>query len=142
MYWTVHGSFDKIERASMDGTSRTVLHSTGLADPIGLTLDYETQTLYWVDYTLDNLETSSADGRNRKLLTKVQYPHGLTFFDQKLYWGDSGHHVIDSTHVNSPNSVSAIVSTGNDPYAIHVVSQERQPIAGIDVLLCPARNEN
>lgn len=116
----------------MDGTSRTALHSTGLSAPYGLTLDYDTQTLYWTDYTLDNLESSSADGRNRRLLTRIniQCPYGLTFFDQRLYWGDWCQHVIYSTLVNSPNSANIVISTGNDPYRIHVVSEERQPIRG------------
>ena len=138
MYWTVYGSFDKIERASMDGTSRSVLHSTGLADPFALTLDYATQTLYWMDYSLDNLESSRADGSNRKLVTRVnvQCPYGVAFFNQKLYWGDACHHVIYSTHVNSPNSVSRLSSTENDPYKIRVISPESQPIiTGIAMLI-------
>ena len=133
MYWTDYGTVDRIERASMDGKSRTVLHNTGLSAPYGLTLDYATQTLYWIDYTLDTLESSNADGTNRRLLTRVniQCPYGLTFFDNKLYWGDLCQHVIYSAFVNSPNSASVIVSTGNDPYRIHVVSEESQPIGGL-----------
>ena len=46
---------DTIERASMDGTSRTVLHSTGLASAYGLTLDYDSQTLYWTDRHLNRM---------------------------------------------------------------------------------------
>ncbi len=132
MYWTDYGTIDKIERASMDGTSRTVLHSTGLSAPYGLTLDYNTQTLYWVDYTLDNLESSNADGTNRRLLTRVniQCPYGITFFDRKLFWGDLCQHVIYSTPVDTPNDVSTVISTLDDPYCIHVISEDRQPIRG------------
>ena len=132
MYWTDYGTVDKIERASMDGASRTVLHNTDLSTLYGLTLDYTTQTLYWIDYTLDKLESSNADGTNRMLLTRVniQCPGGITFFDQKLYWGDLCQHVIYTTFVNSPNSVSTLVSTGNTPYRLHVISEERQPITG------------
>lgn len=132
LYWTDVSAYDKIERASLDGTSRTVLHDTGLSSPYGLTLDYDTQTLYWVDYSLDNLETSNADGTNRRVLTKVNVacPYRITFFDQKLYWGDLCHHVIYSTHINSPLSVSTVIATGSDPYCMHMISEERQPIAG------------
>ena len=132
MYWTDYGTLDKIERASMDGTSRTVIHSTDLSTPYGLTLDYDTQTLYWIDYTLDRLESSNTDGSNRRLLTRIniQCPYGITYFDQKLYWGDWCQHVIYSTPVNSPNSATTLISTGNDPYRIHVVSEDRQPITG------------
>ena len=132
MYWTDYGTVDKIERASMDGTSRTVLHSTSLRTPYGITLDYDTQTLYWIDYTLDRLESSSVDGRNRRLLTTVNIrcPYGITFYDQKLYWGDWCQHVIYTISVNSPNSVSTVISTGSNPYRIHVISEERQPTSG------------
>ncbi len=132
MYWTDYGTIDKIERASMDGTSRTVLHSTGLSAPYGLTLDYDTQTLYWVDYTLDNLESSNADGTNRRLLTRVniQCPYGITFFDQKPFWGDHCQYIIYSTPVDTPNDVGTVISTENYPYRIHVISEDRQPITG------------
>ena len=114
----------------MDGTSRSVLHSTGLSETFGLTLDYDTQTLYWIDRSLDILESSGADGSNRRLLTSINIrsPYGITFFDQKLYWGDWGQHVIYSTFVNSTNSASILISTGNDPYYMQVVSEKRQPI--------------
>lgn len=129
MYWTDYGTA-RIERASMDGTSRQVLHSTGLSTPHGLTMDYDSQTLYWLDHTLDRLESSAANGSNRRVLTTLtnQCPYGITFYDQKLYWGDWCHHVIYSAHVNSTNAPSTVVATGNDVYRIQVVSKERQPI--------------
>ncbi len=136
MYWTDYGTVGIIERASMDGTSRTVLHSTGLSAPYGLTLDYDTQTLYWVDYTLDTLESSSVDGSNRMLLTRenIHCPYGITFFDQKVYWGDRCRSVIYSTYLSSPNSASTVISTGN-PYRIQVISKDRQPISGQNTIL-------
>ncbi len=114
----------------MDGTSRTVLHSTGLTLPYGITLDYSSQTLFWIDYTLDNLEASNVDGTNRRILTRVNVvcPYGLTFFNKKLYWGDLCNHVIYSTSIDSPNSVSTVVSVGNDPYRLRVISQDAQII--------------
>ena len=116
----------------MDGTSRTVLHSTGLALPYGITLDYATQTLYWIDNSLDNLESSNADGTNRRLLTRVniQCPYGITFFDGKLYWGDLCQHVVYTAPVSSIGSSSVLVTAGNDPYRLHVISEESQPITG------------
>ena len=133
MYWTDYGSVDKIERASMDGTSRTVLHSTSLSAPYGLALDYYSQTLYWTDYTLDKLEASDVDGTNRRLLTRVNVfcPYDLSYFDGQLYWGDFCNHVIYTTSTDSPNSVSTLVSTSSsDPYRLQVISKEGQPING------------
>ena len=79
LYWS---AYYRIERASMDGTSREVLHSTNLYSAFGLTLDYTSQTLYWADYDLDRLESSNADGTNRVLLstTNIVSPYYMTFF--------------------------------------------------------------
>jgi len=63
LFWTdASTSNPKIERASMDGTSRTVLHSTGLTFPSGITLDYTSQTLYWIDAARLRIESSGVDG--------------------------------------------------------------------------------
>ena len=72
LYWTETSiSNPKIERASMDGTSRTVLHNTGLIFPSGITLDYTTQTLYWIDAGRLRIESSNVDGSNRQTVTTV-----------------------------------------------------------------------
>ena len=120
----------------MDSTSRSVLHNTDLSATIGLTLDYTSQTLYWIDQRLDRLESSSTDGTNRRLLTTVsiQCPYGITVFDQKLYWTDTCQNDIFSTFLSAPNGVSSLVDTGNVPYHIEVISEEKQPINGKSVL--------
>lgn len=137
MYWSDINA-DTIERVSMDGTSRTVLHSTGLGRAYGITLDYVTQTLYWIDYDFDTIESSRTDGSNRRLLTRVssrQCPYALTIFDQKLYWADHCYQRIYSTFVNSPNSGNRILSAGT-VHRLHVVTQERQPIIGNCITPC------
>ena len=130
MYWTDYGTVVRIERASMDGSSRTSLHTTELSRPYGLTIDYDTQTLYWVDYTLDKLESSNTDGTNRTVVTRVnvQCPWGITFFERKLYWSDICQHVIYSTSLDTLTDVNTLISTGNDAYRLHVISGDRQPL--------------
>lgn len=133
MYWT-DTTADTIERVSMDGTSRTVLHSTGLRRTYGITLDYVTQTLYWIDYDLDTIESSRTDGSNRQLLTRfTSYSccYDITIFDQKLYWTDHCQRDIRSASVNSPGNGNRILYSGSYAYRLHVVTQERQPIIGI-----------
>ena len=130
LYWTDSGTPAKIERASMDGTSREVLHSTGLVQPNALTLDYDNQILYWMDAFLNKLESSSADGSNRELLstTQIYHPFGITFFQNRLYWTDSKQNLVLSAPVNRPKAVSVLTSGLQlDPMGISVVSVERQP---------------
>ena len=127
MYWTDVGT-DRIERASMDGTGRRVLHNTGLSAVYGLTLDYDTQTLYWADYTNNRIEKSSVDGTNRVLVVSsgVSDPYGITFFDGNLYYVDSSLSRIFRVNVASPTVVQ-IFATRAYPFDIKVVAKERQP---------------
>ena len=130
LYWTDSGIPAKIERASMDGTSREVLHSTGLVRPNALTLDYDNQILYWMDAFLNKLESSNADGSNRKLLltTQIFHPFGITFFQNRLYWTNQTLNSVLSAPVNCPTAVSNLTSGLQlDPMRITVASVERQP---------------
>ena len=67
MYWTDWGSTAKIEKASMDGQNRVVLHDTLLTWPNGITIDYAAQRLYWTDASLDKIEYSGVDGTGRQV---------------------------------------------------------------------------
>ena len=130
MYWTDWGTVAKIERASMDGTSRVVLHSTNLRWPNALTLDYNTQTLYWMDAFLDKLESSNADGSNRRLLsrTQIRHPFDVTFYQKRLYWTDWQLNTVYSALVDHPTQVSVVMrGLVLDPMGISVVSVDRQP---------------
>ena len=120
---------DRIERASMDGTSRTVLHSTGLSNVYGLTLDFDIQILYWADYSNNRIESSFTDGSNRFRITSsgITDPFGLTFYDGTLYWTDWSLHGLYKLNLNTPSVVSRVLSIGTDAYGIRVVAEERQP---------------
>ena len=129
MYWSDAGTLAKIERASMNGASKTTLHSSNLAAPYALTIDYESQTLYWADYTLDKLESSNTDGSNRLLLTtnSIQSPYAMAFYDRQLYWTDWSLNGIYSTFLTSPSSVTTVYNSGSDPYGIRIIAEETQP---------------
>ncbi len=129
LYWTDTGSLNKIERASMDGTSRRVLHSTSLTDPYGLALDIDTQTLYWTDISRNVIERSNTDGTNRLTLTTstISDPYFLTYYDGILYWGDLGYNRLLVTNVSSPTSGSNFgIALGSDVYGIQVISPDKQ----------------
>lgn len=128
-YWTDRGT-DTIERASMDGSSRMVLHSTDLADTYAITIDYENQVLYWADYSLNKIETSNVDGSNRRTLTtSVVDPFSITYHNGRLYWGDNTFNRVLTGTVSSPGSGTYL--GGGVPYdvlGIHVISRETQPL--------------
>jgi len=130
MYWTDWGTVAKIERASMDGTSREVLHNTSLVWPNALTLDYESQILYWMDASLDKFESSGVDGSNRRLLstTHIYHPFGITLYQNSFYWTDWQVNAVLSAPLNMPTSVGVVISgLFLDPMGISCVSVDRQP---------------
>ena len=129
MYWTDVGN-DMIEKASMDGTARMVLHSTGLSTVYGMTLDYDNQILYWADYSSNQIESSLTNGLNRMVLTStgIADPFSITFFEGNLYWTDWSEHRIYTLSVDSPSVISPVTNNlGQDLYSIHVVTKQRQP---------------
>ena len=114
----------------MDGHSRIVLHSTNLASTYAITMDYENQVLYWADLTLNKIESSNIDGSNRRILTSsVRDPYSIAYYNGRLYWGDSALNRILTGTVTSPGSGTYIGGgISYDPYGIHVVSREAQPL--------------
>lgn len=119
-----------IERASMDGLARRVIHNTGLGWPNALTLDYETQVLYWADANLDRIESSQADGTNRVLITQrfIIHPFSITVSDGNLYWTDWAFDSVLSAPISSPDSTRLVVGRlDTEPMNIHVIARTRQP---------------
>ena len=112
----------------MDGTSRTVLHNTGLSNPYGLTIDYENQILYWIDDGYNRIESSYVNGTGRVVLTtsSIEYPHDIAYFEGNVYWTDQYYDGILSASVD-PVTVANVSSSISNPYGISVFSEEGQP---------------
>ena len=137
MYWTDWGTTPMIERASMDGTARSVIINSTLGWPNGLTLDYVSQTLYWVDAQLDKIEKSNVDGSMRMLLptpaSAIQHPFGITFFEGYIYWSDWATNSIYTAAVNDTEFGTHVFFTNLtfSPMQLHIVDSSRQPIGKV-----------
>ncbi|XP_065254712.1 low-density lipoprotein receptor-related protein 6 isoform X5 [Emys orbicularis] len=131
MYWTDWGEVPKIERAGMDGSSRSVIINTDIYWPNGLTLDYEEWKLYWADAKLNFIHKSNLDGTHRQAVVKGSLPHpfALTLFGDTLYWTDWNTHSILACNKYSGEDLREIHSNIFSPMDIHVFSQQRQPNA-------------
>lgn len=129
LYWTDYGT-DTIERASMDGRSRMVLHRTNLRDTYCITMDYENQVLYWADFTLNKIESSNIDGSSRRTLTtSVRDPYSMAYYNGRLYWGDNSFNRVLTGTVTSPGGGTFLGGgVSYDVYGIHIVSRETQPL--------------
>lgn len=114
----------------MDGTSRTVLHSTSLMDTYAITMDYKDQVLYWADYSLNKIESSNVDGSNRRILTSsVRDPYSIAYHNGNLYWGDNSLNRVLTGPVTSLGSGTYLGGgVSYDVYGIHIVSRDTQPL--------------
>lgn len=128
IFWTDWGSPAKIERASMDGSSRTLLHSTGLVWPNGITLDYTAHRVYWVDAFLDRIEHSRYDGTDRvTLISSLAHPFALTIEGDLIFWTDWSDNSVRVAHKQLALGVQVLREfLRARPYGIEAVTPTRQ----------------
>ncbi len=144
MYWSAwtggaNQEDGQIVRTSMDGrknTSTVLLDNSQVVWPNGLSLDHETQTLYWVDALKDTVSKSRADGTNREVILELNntnivnkwHAFGADYFNDDLYFGNWFNDSVFAINVNSPNStLRRVIQTKHDPGTIHVVDPQKQP---------------
>nr|XP_014343518.1 PREDICTED: low-density lipoprotein receptor-related protein 4 [Latimeria chalumnae] len=127
LFWTDWGHIAKIERAHLDGTDRKVLINTDLGWPNGLTLDYDTRRIYWVDAHLDRIESSDLNGKLRQVLvSQVSHPFALTQQDRWIYWTDWQTKSIQRVDKYTGRNKETILPNVDGLMDIIVVSPQRQ----------------
>ena len=114
----------------MDGFGITTIHSTDLVRPYAVTLDIETQSLYWADNILDKVETSSVNGVGRQTITTTAVPQvfSITVFGNNLYLSDwtFGVRRLNISGGEAPVTIFDNFCDFIYPYGIKVVSRQRQ----------------
>ncbi|EPY72578.1 hypothetical protein CB1_000913002 [Camelus ferus] len=97
MYWTdweedeIDDSVGRIEKAWMDGFNRQVFVTSKMLWPNGLTLDFDTHTLYWCDAYYDHIEKVFLNGTHRKIVysgKELNHPFGLSHHGNHVFWTD------------------------------------------------------
>jgi low density lipoprotein receptor-related protein 5/6 len=92
IFWTDVGEVTKIERAGMNGdpATRKVIVQKNIVFPIGLTVDFDAQLVYWLDGKIRCVEVMDYEGRHRRNIIRegMKTPVTLTMFQNKLYWTD------------------------------------------------------
>ena len=144
MFWSDLGETAQIERASMDGSERRVIISSDISRPVGITIDYSEQRIYWSDVDLYRIEYCNYDGTNRFLVeteaSGLLYPYALTVANDLLFWTDWVTDSVYATHKehgsDTTNGYFQLIATfSSDPYGIEALLGTRQ-MPG-NVLSCP-----
>lgn len=88
MYWSDLG-FKSIKRASMDGTSPSVIvESVGRVN--ALAIDYDRRAIYWAALEPPAIEFAHLDGTGRKKILgdDIPMPYAMALYEDKVFWGD------------------------------------------------------
>ncbi|XP_069676734.1 low-density lipoprotein receptor-related protein 1 isoform X1 [Periplaneta americana] len=130
MFFTKWGaSSPMLERTLLDGSNRTTLVQQKIVYPYGVTVDYPTQQVYWVDTYLDFVERIDYDGSNRRTIKKgfpVQNLYDVTVFENSLYvtsWRNQSIIRLDKFNSDDHETVANL----SRPFAIHIFHRQRQP---------------
>uniref|UniRef100_A0A667YNG9 LDL receptor related protein 1 n=1 Tax=Myripristis murdjan TaxID=586833 RepID=A0A667YNG9_9TELE len=90
LYWT---DGDNISMANMDGSNRTTLFTNQKA-PVGLSIDYENEQLYWISSGNSTISRCKLDGSKLEILEgvkgKLTKATALAIMGDKLWWADQG----------------------------------------------------
>ena len=115
MYWSDWGINARIERASMDGSNRMVLHGTRLVWPNALSIDLISERLYWADAKLRVIEVSHLDGSHRQVVAEgLMHPFAMTLFGEYLYYTDwqfGGVLRVNKLSGNTSNNTKVLLQT-------------------------------
>ncbi|KAL3854471.1 hypothetical protein ACJMK2_013739, partial [Sinanodonta woodiana] len=126
-YWTDWGVESYIGRMGMDGSNATKLITKKLGWPNGLTIDYETDRLWWADAHLDFIEFASADGTGRSIVRQgIPHPFAITVFEDWMYWSDWNHLSIERANKYTGKDYKILQNTTHRPRDLIVYHPLRQ----------------
>lgn len=121
-----------ISRAFLDGSNVMVFRNVLLGWPNGLSIDYQTDRIYWCDALLDHLQHAKLDGTDVQTISSasIKHPFSLVIFNDWLYVTDWRHDAILRMNKTdgSQEKVVAEVAESNRLYGIRVYSQRAQDI--------------
>ncbi|AWP02986.1 hypothetical protein SMAX5B_014046 [Scophthalmus maximus] len=90
LYWT---DGDNISIANTDGSNRSVLF-TNQKGPVGLSIDFDTEQLYWISSGNSTVNRCKLDGSGLEVLEgvkgKLTKATALAIMGDKLWWADQG----------------------------------------------------
>ena len=150
LYWSDVGSYPKVGKSSMDGSSNTtVLNTTSSYNKIVFTLDRSEQVLYWIRGRQScYLERSNTDGSNRSIVYNAtryydgrcssyyymySYFQAIDFFGGAVYtFSPRNNRYIYRTTTEGRPRISSIsnymgyICSGYSAQRMKVISHQRQ----------------
>ncbi|XP_030179601.1 low-density lipoprotein receptor-related protein 2 [Lynx canadensis] len=130
VYWADWAHRAYIGRVGMDGVNKSVIISTKIEWPNGITIDYTNDLLYWADAHLGYIEYSDLEGRHRHTVYDgtLSHPFAITIFEDIIYWTDWNTRTVEKGNKYDGSDRTVLVNTTHKPFDIHVYHPYRQPV--------------
>lgn len=121
-----------ISRAYLDGSNVMVFRGVLLGWPNGLSIDYDTDRIYWCDALLDHIQHANLDGSDVQTISspRIKHPFSLVIHADWLYvtdWRLDAILRMKKTNGTEEKIVRS-VEEGNRLYGIKVFSKDNQKI--------------
>ena len=131
LYWTDWGDTARIQRASMGGQNIETVHnqSTSIRRPQALTIDYDSQTLYWSDQSLRKILWSQVEPGSQINISSYSfyYTYSMVIFGSYLFFTNRG---VQSYNVDGTELHYLYYAIAHDTCKqindIDVISEQRQ----------------
>ena len=120
----------RIEKMEMSGILRRTIAQENVERPLGLTIDYENNLLYWADDFYNVLWECDLEGSNRRFMrpfSAIDFPYAVEIFQSTLYWTDTTHPFVGVADPVTGTSIRNISAMLVEPGGIHVIDYSRQP---------------
>jgi len=89
LYWSEWGNHPSIMRVDLDGSNVLPLITEGIGRANSLTIDYENQKLYWVDFEVNMIMSSDASGKDLKTImngNSESILFSIALYDHDIFW--------------------------------------------------------
>ena len=139
MFWTDFGyDHPRIERADLTGENRQVVVDLGFSwynqyFPMSVIVDYETDTIYWMDQYDNYIDSADLDGNNKgdfEYIGQNIRPVDLALYGDILYWADRNSRSIEQ--YNRTQDIGMHYNFGHltddYPAGVAVSDKSRQPV--------------
>ncbi|KAK2908004.1 low-density lipoprotein receptor-like isoform X2 [Channa argus] len=131
LFWAQCGSSPKIEKASLDGKSRTPLVTSLIRHPVALSLDVPRQLLYWVDQTMRSISRINFEGHARKTVVEsngyLDQPFGLVVFEGFVYWSEEVTRSICRADKHNGRQLQVLLTNLTAPRGVVLMHTVLQP---------------
>ncbi|XP_056632979.1 low-density lipoprotein receptor-related protein 2 isoform X2 [Diorhabda sublineata] len=121
-----------ISRVLSDGTGLMIFKNLTLGWPNGLSIDFDTDRLYWCDALLDHVQHSNLDGTDVKTVNSrlIRHPFSIVIYDDYMYITDWRLDAIIKLHKLTGADEEVLVKEPqtNRLYGVKIYSEKEQPI--------------